>query len=71
MIPDPNAPPPLPPRNVFWPLLLGIVLANAIGGTLLFAVTLFVGAYRDQDVSALVAWPSFFLIPLVVGLAAA
>ncbi|MEA3186617.1 MAG: hypothetical protein QOD99_447 [Chthoniobacter sp.] len=70
-IPSSDAPPPLPPRNVFWTLLLGILVSNAIGGTLLFAVTLFVGAYREQDVSALVTWPSFFLIPFLVGLVAA
>ena len=51
--------------------MLGIFVANAIGGALLFAVTWFVGAYREHDVSALVAWPSFFLIPFLVGLIAA
>ena len=59
---------PLPPARPFWHLLLGILAANAIGATLLFGVTLFVGAYRHNDVSALVAWPSFFLIPFFVGL---
>jgi hypothetical protein len=52
-------------------LLLGIVVGNAIGGALLFGVTLLIGAYRGNDVSALVAWPSFFLIPFLVGLVAA
>jgi hypothetical protein len=66
-----DAPPPLPPRHVFGPLMLGLFVANAIGGALLFAVTWFVGAYREHDVSALVAWPSFFLIPFLVGLIAA
>jgi hypothetical protein len=66
-----DAPPPLPPRNVVWIIMLGLLVANAIGGTLLFAVTLFVGAYREHDVFALVAWPSFFLIPFLVGLVAA
>jgi len=66
-----DAPPPLPPRNVVWILMLGMVVANAMGGSLLFAVTLFVGAYREHDVFALVAWPSFFLIPFLVGLIAA
>ena len=60
-----------PPRNVVWIMILGLLVANAIGGTLLFAVTLFVGAYREHDVFALVAWPSFFLIPFLVGLVAA
>ena len=44
-------------------LVLGVLVANAIGGSLVFAVTLFVGAYREHDVSALVAWPGVFLIP--------
>jgi hypothetical protein len=56
---------------VFWTLLLGILVSNAIGGALLFAITLFVGAYRQHDVFALVAWPSFLLIPFLVGLIAA
>lgn len=64
-------PPPLPPRSIVWPMVLGLLLSNAIGGTLLFAVMFFVGAYKNNDVFALVAWPSFFLIPLLVGLIAA
>jgi hypothetical protein len=64
-------PPPLPPRNIVWPMVLGLLVSNAIGGTLLFAVTFFVGAYKNNDVFALVAWPSFFLIPFFVGLIAA
>lgn len=51
--------------------MVGTLVANAIGGCLLFVVTWFVGAYREHDVSALVAWPSFFLIPFLVGLTAA
>ena len=66
-----EAPPPLPPRNLIWPMVLGMLVANAIGGSLVFAVTWFVGAYREHDVFALVAWPSFFLIPFLVGLIAA
>lgn len=66
-----DAPPQLPPARPFWHLLLGMFVANAIGATLLFGVTLLVGAYRHDDVSALVAWPSFFLIPFLVGLVAA
>jgi hypothetical protein len=66
-----DAPPPLPPRNAAWMLVLGVLVANAIGGSLVFAVTLIVGAYREHDVFALVAWPSFFLIPFLVGLIAA
>jgi hypothetical protein len=66
-----NAPPPLPPSRPLWHLLLGMAIANGVGGSLLFAVTLFASAYRDRDISALVAWPSFFLIPFLVGLVAA
>jgi hypothetical protein len=67
-----DAPPPLPStRPVVWTLLLGMVIANAVGGALLFAITLFVGAYKNNEVSTLVAWPSFFLVPFLVGLAAA
>jgi hypothetical protein len=49
-------------------MMLGTFVANAIGGCLLFAVTWVVGAYREHDLSALVGWPSFFLIPFLVGL---
>jgi hypothetical protein len=70
-MPNPNTPPPLPPRHVVWTLVLGVLVADAIGGSLVFAVTWFVGAYREHDISALVAWPSFFLIPFLVGLIAA
>jgi len=66
-----DAPPPLPPSPPIWPLLLGMAIANAVGGVLLFAITLFVGAYRNSDVSTVVMWPSFFLIPFLVGLVAA
>jgi uncharacterized membrane protein YhdT len=52
-------------------MVLGILVSNAIGGALLFAVTWFVAAYKNHDVSTLVVWPSFFLIPLIVGLVAA
>jgi hypothetical protein len=66
-----DAPPPLPPARPFGQLLLGILVATAIGATLLFAVTLFVGVYKNSDVATLVAWPSFLLIPFFVGLVAA
>jgi hypothetical protein len=52
-------------------LLLGIALSNALGASLLFAVVWFVGAFRGSDATALVAWPSFFLIPFLVGMIAA
>ena len=52
-------------------LLLGIAVSNAIGGSLLYGVVWFVQAFRGRDVTALVAWPSFFLIPFLVGMIAA
>src|SRR4051812_28858259 len=66
-----SAPPPLPPTSPFGQLLLGILVANAIGATLLFGVTVLVGAYKHNDVATLAAWSSFFLIPFFVGLVAA
>jgi hypothetical protein len=66
-----DEPPPLPPRRPIGLLILGVVIANAVGGAVLFAVTLFVGAYKNNDISTLVMWPSFFLIPFLVGLVAA
>jgi hypothetical protein len=63
--------PPLPPTRPTGLLILGIVIANAVGGAVLFAVTLFVGAFKNNNVSTLVMWPSFFLIPFLVGLVAA
>jgi hypothetical protein len=64
-------PPPLPPRDVLLTMMLGVLVANAIGGTLLFGIVWFVGACKNSDVPTFVAWPSFFLIPFVVGLIAA
>jgi hypothetical protein len=66
-----DVPPPLPPTRPIWRLILGMVIANAAGGALLFAVTLFVGANKNNDISTLVMWPSFFLIPFLIGLVAA
>ena len=63
--------PPLPPTRPVGQLLLGIAVSNAIGGSLLYGVVWFVQAFRGRDVTALVAWPSFFLIPFLVGMIAA
>ena len=63
--------PPLPPTRPVGPLLLGIAISNAIGGSLLFGVVWFVQAYKGNDATAFVAWPSFFLIPFLVGMIAA
>ena len=66
-----DAPPPLPPRSPIGPLLLGIVVSNAIGGAILFGLIWLIGAYKNSDVMAFIAWPSFFLLPFFVGLVAA
>jgi len=66
-----DTPPPLPPRSSFWQMMLGALVANAIGGALTFLVTWFAGAYKNHYVATFVAWPSFFLIPFIVGLIAA
>jgi hypothetical protein len=63
--------PPLPPSRPIGQLILGMLVANAIGGVLTFGVTWFVGIYKNHDVATFVAWPSFFLIPFIVGLVAA
>jgi len=65
-----DEPPPLPPSRPIWQLLLGMAVANAIGAALLFLVILAVDAVRGRA-DALIAWPSFFLIPFFVGLVAA
>ena len=66
-----ETPPPPPPRQSIVPMLLGIFVANAIGGVLLFVLVWLIGAYKNSDVTTLIAWPSFFLIPFFVGLVAA
>ena len=52
-------------------MLLGIVISNAIGGALLAGLVWFVATFKNDDVATIVAWPSFFLIPFLVGLVAA
>jgi hypothetical protein len=66
-----ETPPPLPPTRPVGQLFLGIAVANALGASLLFAVVWFVAAYKGHDFTALVAWPSFFLLPFIVGMIAA
>src|SRR3954468_3267321 len=68
-----ETPPPLTPRQpiAIGPMLLGIFVSNAIGGSLLFALVWLIGAYKNSDVTTFIAWPSFFLIPFFVGLVAA
>jgi hypothetical protein len=52
-------------------MIVGTLVANAIGGILLAGIVWLVGAYKNSDVTTLVVWPSFFLIPFLVGLIAA
>lgn len=63
-------PPPLPPPRKVWPtLLIGMIVANLVAGGLFLGVTKLSEIYnRPKD---WVAVPSFFLVPLVAGLAAA
>jgi len=50
--------------------MLGALVSNAIGGALLAVVVWLVATYKNGDVATFVAWPSFFLIPFIVGLVA-
>lgn len=59
----------MPPPRPIWQLILGLLVGNAVGGILLYVVTLFSGEFKQAS-SALV-WPSFILIPFIVGLVAA
>lgn len=52
-------------------MILGALIANAVGGALLAGVVWLVETYKNGDVATFVAWPSFFLIPFIVGLVAA
>ena len=63
--------PPPPPRNVVSMMIVGTLVANAIGGLLLAGITWLVRVYPGSEVTTLVAWPSFFLLPFIVGLVAA
>jgi hypothetical protein len=47
-----------------------MVVANLVGDALLFGVTKFISLYKDRFEGAL-AYPSFILLPLIVGLVAA
>ena len=64
-----DASPPTPPPRPILQLILGLLAGNAVGGILLYVVTLFSGEFKQAS-SALV-WPSFILIPFIVGLVAA
>jgi hypothetical protein len=63
-------PPPLPPRNRLVTLLIGMGVANLVGGVLCFGVTMLFSLYNNRFEGA-IAYPSFILLPLIVGLVAA
>ena len=66
-----DTPPPLPPRDAVWQIPLWALVANSIGGVLLVLLNWFVRAHLQDDISTLVLWPSFFLLPFLIGLLAA
>jgi hypothetical protein len=63
-------PPPLPPQNRLVTLLIGMSVANFVGGVLCFGVTKLNEIYKGSN-DGLFIFPSFFLLPLMVGLTAA
>src|SRR2546423_516451 len=66
-----DTPPPLPPRDAVWQIPLWALVANSIGGVLLVLLNWVVRAHLQDDISTLVLWPSFFLLPFLIGLLAA
>jgi hypothetical protein len=66
---DPSSPP-LPPNRRIWQLSLGMLFGNAVGGALLYAGILLLGAFGSGNKDLLI-WPSLILLPLIVGLVAA
>jgi hypothetical protein len=62
-------PPPLPPSPIPT-LLLGMTVANLVGGVLLVGVTM-LGSFSKARVDEALIYPSFILLPLIVGLVAA
>jgi hypothetical protein len=66
-----NETPSFAPRPAAWQLILGLLVGNAVGGALLAGVMWLVGTFKNSDVPTLVARPSFFLIPFIVGVVAA
>jgi hypothetical protein len=63
-------PPPLPPQNRLVILLIGMGVANLVGGALCFGVTKLSRLHYWRD-DGWIILPSFFLLPLIVGLVAA
>jgi hypothetical protein len=63
--------PPLPPPpNKITTLLLGMGVANLVGGLLCFGLTKLSQMYKGPNEGWLI-WPNIFLLPLLVGLIAA
>ena len=62
--------PPFPPQNRLVILLIGMVVANLVGGAVCFGVTKLSQFFNGSNEGWLI-WPSFFLLPLLVGLVAA
>lgn len=66
-----TAPPPLPASRKIWPtLLLGMFVANLVGGILYTLLLKFIDAHKESNLSVL-AVPNLFLVPFVAGLVAA
>jgi hypothetical protein len=63
-------PPPLPPQNRLVTLIIGMLVANLVGDVLLFGVAQLSEIYKGHNKELLI-FPSFFLLPLIVGLVAA
>jgi hypothetical protein len=63
-------PPPLRPHDRLVTLLIGIGVANLVGGGLCFGITKLSEVYKGPNEGWLI-WPSFFLLPLLMGLIAA
>ena len=66
---DSSTPPP-PPPNQLITLLLGMGVANLVGGVIGFGVARLTEFYKGPS-EGWIMWPSFFLLPMIVGLIAA
>lgn len=66
-MPEPQS---IPPQDRLITLLIGMAVANLSGGALCFGVTKLSEIYKGPN-EGLFVWPSFFLLPLLMGLIAA
>jgi hypothetical protein len=62
--------PPLPPQSRLVTLLIGMGVANLVGGALCFGLTKLSEVCKGPN-QGWILWPSFFLLPFLVGLIAA